>query len=178
MFIYAGIGSRETPPAVIDAMTYLAEKICELPVPVILRSGGAEGADQAFEAGHTKEKEIYLPWKNFENNKSSLYGICARAETFGKTYHPNWFGLSEGIKKLHGRNAYQVLGKTLEKPATVIICYTTGGKIKGGTGQALRIAKAHQVPVLNFGAYLKEHTPREIADYFLVQIERMLGLSV
>ena len=46
---YAGIGSRETPPQVLEQMrkigTFLAER------HYVLRSGGAKGADTAFELG-------------------------------------------------------------------------------------------------------------------------------
>lgn len=58
--IYTGIGSRETPPEIQEIMTNYARKLDKL--GFILRSGGAMGADTAFEKGSTN-KEIYLPWK-------------------------------------------------------------------------------------------------------------------
>jgi hypothetical protein len=42
-----------------------------------------------------------------------------------------------------------------------VICYTQGGKLKGGTGQALKIAQKYRVPVFNLGEF--EHTPDMIA---------------
>lgn len=32
------------------------------------------------------------------------------------------------------------------------MCWTPEGKITGGTGQALRIAKHYEIPILNFGS--------------------------
>ncbi len=67
--IYTGIGSRETPTGIMNLMTdtacYLSRK------GVVLRSGGADGADSSFEKGaSTGLKEIYLPWKYFNKNAS------------------------------------------------------------------------------------------------------------
>ena len=72
-------------------------------------------------------------------------------------YHPAAAKLSDGAFKLHCRNAYQVLGSELGnincvvKPqrVSVVICWTSDGKNTGGTGQALRIAEDHKIPILN-----------------------------
>ena len=71
---YTGIGSRDTPKKYLRYMelaaTYLAEN------GLILRSGGADGADTAFEKGCdfvNGKKEIFLPWQNFNNNKSNHF---------------------------------------------------------------------------------------------------------
>ncbi len=46
---YAGIGSRKTPPEMMSLMTDLAARLEEQ--GWILRSGGAIGADSAFQLG-------------------------------------------------------------------------------------------------------------------------------
>ncbi len=46
---YSGIGSRETPDDIIDVMKQLGKKLADQ--GWILRTGGAKGADQAFELG-------------------------------------------------------------------------------------------------------------------------------
>ncbi len=56
MKVYAGIGSRETPPHVIRLMGRIAERLaCE---GWTLRSGNAPGADQAFGLGHSAETSL------------------------------------------------------------------------------------------------------------------------
>lgn len=147
---YAGIGSRSSPPEVcrlmIDVAFYLSRR------GLILRSGGADGADSAFEKGTINalgEKEIYLPWKGFNKNESPLYDVCSEALKMAEEYHPKWSALSYGARKLMGRNCYQVLGKDLRTPSAFIICWTSDGKASGGTGQALRIAKDYDIPVHN-----------------------------
>ena len=46
---YAGIGPRRVPKAIAEVMFHLAMKLGS--EGLILRSGGAEGSDRAFEAG-------------------------------------------------------------------------------------------------------------------------------
>lgn len=60
--IYAGIGSRKSPKDQINVMIKLAQVLGK--ARFILRSGGADGADLAFEYGASLVKgpmEIYLP---------------------------------------------------------------------------------------------------------------------
>lgn len=66
-----------------------------------------------------------------------------------------------------GRNSYQVLGKDLCLPCDFILCWTQNGRIEGGTGQALRIARHFKIPVFNFGSKTKD----EINDAILKLIE-------
>lgn len=152
MIYYAGIGSRETPQEFLKLFTkvatYLSKKGC------VLRSGGANGSDLAFEKGvHNSLKEIYLPWNGFNDSTSKLVVSDKRAFEVAEKYHPYWYNLKDGAKKLQARNSHQVLGLDLNTPSDFIICWTKGGKGIGGTGQALRIAKAYNIPIFDCGKY-------------------------
>lgn len=68
-------------------------------------------------------------------------------------YHPNWYALKPAAKKLIARDAYQILGTHLNSPVNFVICYTAGGRVDGGTGQAIRIALDYNIPVINAGTY-------------------------
>lgn len=153
MIYYAGIGSRETPKEMLEHFDYIASVLANK--EFTLRSGGAKGADSAFENGCDRVKglkEIFLPWRGFENSTSQLYNVSNEAMKIAATYHPYWYNLSQGAQKLQARNSYQVLGYDLNTPSNFVICYTKGGKGSGGTGQAIRIAKANNIPVFDFGA--------------------------
>lgn len=153
MIYYAGIGSRETPKEILDLFYNIGHALSVF--DFTLRSGGAKGADISFELGCDLVKgvkEIYLPWKGFENSKSNLYNITKEAMDIAKKYHPYWDRLSDGAKKLQARNSYQVLGYDLKTPSKFILCWTKNGKGSGGTGQAIRIAKDYNIPVFDFGA--------------------------
>lgn len=145
---YSGIGSRETPPEVCTFFTTVASYLCTK--GYILRSGGAPGADSAFEAGVSDPamKQIYLPWRGFNHNPSSLYRLSNEAYQIAERYHPAWKKLSSGARKLHARNVYQIFG-TADMPVSFVICWTKNGKDAGGTGEAIRIATDHQIPIFN-----------------------------
>ena len=149
MEYYAGIGSRETPLDKLEDIHWVA-KYCESK-GIVLRSGGADGADSMFESAVTNDKlkEIYLPWKGFNGNKSSLYRITDESLIIAKKFHPSFDKLSLPARKLMARNTYQVLGYDLNTPSKFIVCWTKGGKWTGGTSQALRIAKAQYIPIIN-----------------------------
>jgi len=145
--IYAGIGSRKTPSVILKRMELIGGALNSL--GFVLRSGAADGADAAFEKGAKKKKEIYLPWKGFNNHDSDLFNVSGEALKIGEKYHPGWASLTSSVRKLIARNGYQVLGEKLDNPADFIICYTQGGKEVGGTSQAIRIAKDYDIPVFN-----------------------------
>lgn len=159
MNYYAGIGSRKTPKVVLDQMKVVASKMSQS--GYTLRSGAADGADQAFEKGHKGPKEIYLPWFLFngyiENDQvfsSPRLENYQEAKKIAGEFHPKWQTLSHTSKRYHTRNVYQVLGKDLNTPSKMVICWTENGKAMGGTGQALRIAKHYKIPIIN----LKVHS--------------------
>lgn len=148
-FTYAGIGSRSTPPHVLKEMTRVAENL-ELS-GFTLRSGGAAGADAAFEAGvhDPKHKEIYLPWRGFNGNSSPYWGASPEAYKMAEEYHPAWERCSAAARKFHARNSHQIFGWHMNSRVDFVLCWTPGGEITGGTGQALRIAQHWGAPIFN-----------------------------
>lgn len=122
----------------------------------ILRSGGANGCDISFEKGCdivNGIKEIYIPWKHFNNSSSNLIVKDKKAFEIAKKFHPYYNNLSDAAKKLQARNSHQILGNDLKTPVDFVVCYTKKGTKKCGIGQALRIAKAYNIPIFNFGLY-------------------------
>lgn len=157
--IYTGIGSRSTPKAVCEQFTDIARRLAL--ADWALRTGGAEGADTAFEDGAIKasgRRAIFLPWAWFAGRTSSETEVCDRAMLIASTIHPAWNSLNEGSRKLHGRNIYQVLGKGLDRPSAFVLCWTPDGcessetrtRVTGGTGTAIAIASIRKIPVYNY----------------------------
>jgi hypothetical protein len=162
---YAGVGSRVTPDYILELMTQLAERLRE--DRMVLRSGHAIGADQAFEKGATNCAEIYLPWPTFEQDNAFYAARDENGKVWEPTifdeptqqgrnvaagFHPNWDRLTAGAKQLHARNSHQILGLRPQShpvPVQFVICWTADGEASGGTGQAIRIAEAHNIPVYN-----------------------------
>ena len=150
MKYYTGIGSRQTPPPMLKLIVKVAQQLAAS--DYVLRSGGADGADNAFEVGCDKahgRKEIYLPWKGFNGNPSPYSFVSKEAIELAKSLHPAWDKCSQGARKLHGRNCYQLLGLDLNKPSDLVVFWTIGDQKSGGTATVLRLAEKEGVPVYN-----------------------------
>jgi hypothetical protein len=151
---YAGIGSRETPSDVMAFMTISAWFLSTQ--DYILRSGGADGADSACELGsYDHLKEIFLPYKNFNKNKSPLYleafepELVENAYEMAKKYRPGLEGAGKPTHKFMTRNMMQINGLYLVDPVDFVLCWTQNGKDIGGTGAAIRCAKDQGIEVFN-----------------------------
>jgi len=158
---YAGIGSRETPSHILDLMSKIAMKLAFK--GFILRSGGADGADTAFQHG----AEMAHGAMNIYYAKSIDTLLCGdEAMALAKKYHKAWHRMGSYAHKLHGRNAFQILGSDLKTPSSFVICWTKDGCTHhnertiatGGTGTAISIASMNNIPVFNLAK--EEHLIR------------------
>lgn len=141
---YAGIGSRRTPLGVLETMTRLAGRLCNL--EYILRSGGAEGADTAFEKNLPPEAKVI-----FRARDATPEAIALAA-----TVHPAWYACSPAARQLHGRNCMIILGANLDEPAKFVICWQDPTVDRGGTRLGMNLAASRGIPVYNLaipGAY-------------------------
>lgn len=173
VLFYSGIGSRETPPEYLELMTMLARKLAS--EGWMLRSGGAPGADSAFEDGTpAAQRVIYLPWRGFNERWNGVvpeaFSNYMEAEKIARRLHPAWDNLKRGARALMTRNIYQILGDDLRSPSRSVICWASNPKfdgegrvvdVKGGTGQAVRLAAEHNIPVYHLG--VPEHMNRMCA---------------
>jgi len=170
--IVTGIGSRETPESELILLTRIGAAVEKKNGRG--RSGGAGGADLAFERGFTDPRniDVIVPWKGFLPKDMTQRDVDAflgrprpisgpgapvmlpwdkrqEAEEKASHYHPAWHKCSPGAKSLHTRNIPQVVGLQLDRPADVVVAWTVDGKATGGTGQAIRMAQDIGVPVAN-----------------------------
>jgi len=140
MHYYAGIGSRETPSIILEIIEGFARFLFLAP-KFTLRSGGAEGADSAFEKGCDSvhgTKEIF-----------KAKDATADAMELASKFHPAWHRCTDYARKLHGRNMMILLGADLKTPVDFVVCWTPEGQITGGTGQAMRAAIYYKIPIYN-----------------------------
>lgn len=165
MFKVAAIGSRDITKEdekKIECLSFLKGKVW-------IRSGGAPGADVKWDEvlGETGKKEIFLPGKYFNyfrvKTKNDFYDASEwfneKTWEITEQFHPNPKALKyDFVKALMQRNIFQVLGRDMNDPVAFVLCVADGtkfdtfGKIKdvsGGTGQAVRIAHHHNIPVVN-----------------------------
>lgn len=166
MLTYTGVGSRKTPPPMLVLMEALAADLRER--GYTCRSGHAEGADMAFEAGARGQMELYLPWASFNGPPLHKPDLLMKdpdpaARDIAMTVHPAWGRLGWGGQSLHARNVHQVLGPDLvdrcgdpltptsvpATPSEFLLCWTMGGRVTGGTATAIKLAQKYGVPVYN-----------------------------
>lgn len=160
--IYAGIGSRETPPDVLRHMFEIGRQLAQ--AGWTLRSGAAAGADSMFEGGAIAAgggREIFV----IEPDGDPTHVVPefdAALIHLAREHHPRWHALGSDGRKLHARNGCQVLGLDLLSPADCVICWTPGGKAGGGTGQAIRVAMAHHIPVYDLAKVTPQFVLRKL----------------
>lgn len=158
---YAGIGSRETPIEIQEFQTRIATRLEE--DGWLLSSGGAEGADSAFERGLSSisPNRIILPWSGF-NKKYAKDGyidssntdriIIEQCEDLVSTVHPYWDNLKDSHRTLHSRNVMQILGENLDNPVKFVLYWAPEDKhgvAKGGTRTAVVLAQKLGIPTFN-----------------------------
>ena len=154
--VYAGIGSRATPRAVLEAMTTMAAWLARRGWH--LHSGGAAGADSAFATGAPPgTRTLFLPWPGYRGNagpdcRSLGADRTRRCLAIATALHPAWHRCSPAARKLHARNAAILLGEDADTPVHAVVAWTSHGRITGGTGMGIRIAHDHGIPVLNLGS--------------------------
>lgn len=142
-----------------------------------LRSGGARGADSAFEAGAARADgamEIFLPSARRDKPHgidASALPVASEARRIAQGLHPAWQRLDAYGHLLMARNVNQVLGPGLDDPVRFVLCWAKGSRLRegrvvdvtGGTGLAVRLAAARGIEVFNL--YERDHCLR---------VERML----
>ena len=151
--VYAGVGARRTPPTVLAGMQDMARELAD--AGWYLRTGGAAGADNAFARGAPPgQRSVWVPWRGYNGWQSFActvlredeLGIMRRAAA---RHHPAWERCPPKVRDLHARNVAVLLGSGMAYPADAVICWTERGRVSGGTGMTIRIARAHGIPVFN-----------------------------
>lgn len=155
---YAGIGARELSKSLDTEFADIAKRLAALGLS--LRSGGAQGADSAFERGCDSipgEKEIFLPWKGFNGSKSTLVledTIPKPVTNILMELYPHWEVATNAVRRLHARNVYQILGHDLTNHSAFVVCWTDRNyndpSAIGGTLFGIKLAERNEIPVYNF----------------------------
>ncbi len=171
--IYAGIGARATPEAVLADMKVMAGWLAR--TGWSLSTGGAAGADSAFANGAPAgQRTIWLPWRGYNRLRGPDCRVLSQTAMLAclevaAGLHPAWDRCSPAVRKLHARNAAVVTGGNLDRPVDAVIAWSAEGRAEGGTGMAIRIAEARGIPVFNLGSM----SPRAVCER-LLEIRRSI----
>lgn len=171
--IYAGIGSRKTPPSILAYMIQFARHL-RMFHHAHVYSGCAPGADSAFELGAKADGTYFLPYQGAFQRKNLAYfpqrkdipshsyvvrGQHPQARSIAERHYngPPFFTLKPSAQALHTRNVCQILGPECQTPVHFVVCYTPDGAtqlseftpLSGGTRTAIRLAEIYGIPVWN-----------------------------
>ena len=170
---YTGIGSRQTPEIWRDVFANIGTFLYQ-EYGLILRSGGADGADTYFEKAKGP-KHIYLPSYYFNSrtadNQTYFYpteSIKQRNEPIIRQCCPHWDNIKRpNVRNLLLRNMCQILGHTPDKLeySKFVLCWTPNGEFAGGTRYAIACAELYNIPVFNFGNYTASNYENDLFDF-------------
>ena len=172
-FAYAGIGSRRTPEPFLAAMADLAETLGR--AGCILSTGGADGADRAFETGALRTDApvtVHTPWPGYNGYRpgrepeSDIDVVHPRPTDAadGEPYldlarrqHPHWERCGRGARALFVRNVSLLAGALgcdgAPLAVRAVVAWTPNGRSRGrdagGTGHSLRVAAELGIPAVN-----------------------------
>lgn len=180
--IYTGAGWRKAPTHVLEMFIVIGESLAK--AGWTLRSGGSGGCDTAFEKGCRKvngTRQIFLPWYRFNQHDMKYADVLDKnfktsdAYRLAREFHPTLDTADEYTKMLMCRNSYMLFGSRLDTPSDLLICYSRKddkGKDVGGTSQAIRIAKAYGIPVLNFSDIQYNNGNKLFLDNLKIEIQK------
>lgn len=159
---YAGVGSRACNATELGLIQKISQHVANR--NWLLRSGGAKGADSAFEWGCQQalgHKEIFIPCSPFNGRQSGdmdVFNIPFDMDVF-ETYvskiHPNPQALLQPKNRFallaHTRNVYQILGPNVDDPVDLVIYCANehNGVVAGGTATAVHLARSLEIPTYN-----------------------------
>lgn len=177
---YAGIGARGTPPHIMEVEFELGKILAK--EGWVLRSGRAAGSDMAFEDGCLKgkgEMEIYLPYPKFngapKDDPRYIANITNEMQALASTVVPHWGNCNGAARKFHSRNCCQILGRDLDDPVNMVLCWTINGDVVGGTATGIRLAQRMAIPVFNLGfkSWANYEHPRKAADEIMEWVNKL-----
>lgn len=162
------MGSRKAPLFVLYLFSLLAQVFEQK--GMILRSGGALGADSAFSdalsapggrsqifvTNSVKKPNYFNPQAIYGQSFDGLYRQAMRL-IIDNRIHKKWENCSQAALDLHNRNVFQVLGLDLKTHSEFVLCWTPRGEktyaetgqFTGGTGTAINTADINHIPVFN-----------------------------
>jgi len=119
-----------------------------------------------------------LPWADFNSHLYDPYdalnhfilGEEKEGHDAAKKLHPLYDNLNKVALRMHSRNYYQIMGYDKYPKSDFVICCAdpdNNNGVKGGTGQAVRVARHYNIDVIN----IREENWKEEFDQLIFNIE-------
>ncbi len=164
----ACVGSRDIDEALFDQLNTLGKFLAVMDYTVV--SGNAVGSDYAFASGansHNPNKvKLYLPWRTYNSEHLVPGNIVVPEpdiewEAIARENHEKYDELTQGAKKMMQRNVGIV------KDSVLVLGALNNKKSPGmgGTGHAMRVAFALEIPFIDVSGLGTKFSIQEIAPF-------------
>lgn len=154
---YVVYANSNPPVEIIEKFKSLAIYLESIGFTVRI-GGNNDGVDQAVE-DVTKNKELILPWKEFNGKESPYTWAIPASEHIAKQFSPIYDSMKDGVKKFLARNARLIMGQKMRSKACFLLCWSEDGaetkrELNARSGfiqHPVAIANGALVPVFNLG---------------------------
>lgn len=151
---YGVVANPDAPDNILSLIGAIATRLEAM--GYTLRTAGGNGLEEAFEKT-TETKEVYLPWRNFNNRQSKFTRNMPEANDVVRPFAPSFDTLKPAVQAIIASKAHTVLGKDLKSPIQFLITYTADGcetvgnktAKTGFSGTSIAIASSMRIPVFN-----------------------------
>ncbi len=195
-FTWCGVGTRDVAPEHQPILIWVGE--CMTLLGGVLCTGDAIGSDELFYRGVLKATpqltkapppQIYYTrlknQRNLQHNplvghhEAEQYDTFEEAQAIAFRARGSFEGLFPSGIGLHTRNAFQVLGETLQDPRWITVFYAQpankkGTRWHGGTNTAVQISIQNGIKIVNL--YVEEDRNKFI-DWLKGQLTKQ-GLEI
>lgn len=152
---YGVVSNIKAPPHAINSAKEIADFLSDK--NFVLRTGGGNtDIENLFEAS-TPHKELYLPWKNFNEKDSKIVRYSDHIREIAQWQQPSYESLVPFKQSFINRNIAVVLGKEGTSPLRFLICWSQDGiehpahrtSATGFIGICITVAGLIKVPIFN-----------------------------
>lgn len=153
--IYVGVGPMTAGEDMCAQAKIFGQAMAEM--GWTLRSGGAEGLDEAFERGALEgngKTEIFIPSadfrKRFKSSDKVIHTLDKHIEAMREVapLHENWSQLGTTVQMFLTRIPFCLFGEKLDKPAHFVVGWSKHYP-HTGAGIVLKMAEMAGIPAFN-----------------------------
>lgn len=147
--------NENPPPEVVERAKQIAEILNNHEYTV--RHDGLSPIAKTFEGIFSTRKELYLPWKNFNEQNSSFSYSTTQSMDIVKKFFPAFDKIKDSAKAFLSRGVRMILGQNLKSNTSLVIVWTEDGvedslhktAQTGFSGFPMGIAFSMYIPVIN-----------------------------
>jgi hypothetical protein len=162
---------KETPPEIKQKFYHLASKLIGKGYTIRLNPDDPDFVRQV-QALSTKNVELYLPWRNFNQLESKHTFNTLTSKDVAQRHFPAWEKLPDAVKAMLASQVRMIFGDRNNSIALMLITFSPDGasriaEITKDTGRVsfiIKMACSYGFSVVNMGKQSSESLPEKYFD--------------